>query len=57
MNRLLTGRLVLVAVGIVVWGYGHRADLARTRLAGIAILAVSLLLRFIPSRWIDGSPR
>ncbi len=52
-RRLLLGRLVLVAVGVVVWGYGQRADLPRTRIAGIAILAVSLLLRFVPGRWLD----
>ena len=51
MNRILLARIVLAAIGIVVWGYGQRADLPQTRLAGIGILAVALILRFTPKRW------
>ena len=53
MKRLLTARVVLTLAGLAVWGYGQRADLPNTRLAGMGILAVALLLRFVPGRWLD----
>ena len=53
MRQLLWARLALTAVGVVVWGYGQRADLPRTRFAGMLIMLVALLLRFIPSRWLN----
>lgn len=56
MKHLLLGRTVLAAIGVVVWGYGYRTDDANVRLAGIAVLAVSLLLRFVPARWVDRDP-
>jgi hypothetical protein len=52
MRRLLLARTVLAALGVVVWGYGYRIDDPNVRLAGIAILAISLLLRFVPGRWL-----
>ena len=51
MKRLLLARLVLTAIGVTVWGYGQRADLPNTRLAGMGILAVAILIRFLPKRW------
>jgi hypothetical protein len=54
MTRLLTARLVLMAIGVLVWGYGQRAELPQVRIAGMAILAVALLLRFVPKRWLGG---
>jgi hypothetical protein len=58
MRRLLTARLILTAIGVAVWAYGQRFDLPRTRVAGMGILAVSLLLRFVPTRWLgeDNDP-
>lgn len=53
MKRLLLARTILGAIGVVVWGYGYRYDLAGTRLAAMAILAIALLLRFVPARWLD----
>ena len=53
MKRLHLVRLVLGLVGVMVWGYGHRYDLAQTRIAGIGILAIALILRFVPPRWLD----
>jgi hypothetical protein len=52
MRRLLLARTVLAALGVIVWGYGYRIDVPNVRLAGIAILAISLLLRFVPPRWL-----
>lgn len=52
MTRILLARITLTLVGAVVWGFGHRADRAEMRLAGLAIVAVALLLRFVPRRWV-----
>jgi hypothetical protein len=52
MRRLVLARTVLAAMGVVVWGYGYRVDDPTVRLAGIALLAISLLLRFLPARWL-----
>ena len=52
MTTLLIARIVLTFIGVGVWGYGQRADLPQTRVAGMAILAVALLLRFVPKRWV-----
>lgn len=57
MNRYIMARIVVTLVGVAVWGYGQRFDLPQVRLGGIVILAVALLMRFVPRRWFDeGSP-
>ena len=53
MNRLLLARAILAAMGLVVWGYGVRAEEPRTRLVGIALFAIALLLRFAARRRRD----
>ena len=53
MRRLLAARAVLAVIGVIVWGYGYRVDDATVRLAGILVLAVSLLLRFLPPRFVE----
>ena len=50
MTRFQQIRVAVAAIGIIVWGYGIRQDDANVRLVGIAVLAVSLLLRFVPRR-------
>lgn len=60
MTRVLAARLVLTLTAVITWGYGYRYDDARIRLGAIAILVVSLLLRFVPPRWLgddDPPPR
>ncbi len=52
VKRFLLARTLLAAAGVVVWGYGYRVDDPQTRLAAIGILAVALLLRFVPKRWV-----
>ena len=52
VKRFLLARTLLAAIGVVVWGYGYRVDDPQIRLAAIGILAVALLLRFIPNRWV-----
>ena len=51
MSRLLQIRLALAIIGIVVWGYGLLREEATVRLVGIVVLALSLVLRFIPRRF------
>lgn len=43
---VMAARLALLVMGLVVWGYGARADDSQLRLIGIALLAASLVLRF-----------
>ena len=52
MRRLLLARTILAVAGVVLWGYGYRVDDPKLRLAAIVVLAVSLLLRFVPKRWL-----
>jgi hypothetical protein len=51
MRTLLYARTALALVGVAVWGWGYRTDDPQIRLAGMAILLVTLLLRFVPKRW------
>ncbi len=53
MSQLLLARLLLVGIGVIVWGYGYRADLPGIRLAAIGILVAAVLLRFLPKRFFD----
>jgi hypothetical protein len=52
MKRLQLARTVLLAIGVITWGYGYRVDDANVRLAAIGIMAIALLLRFVPKRWL-----
>lgn len=47
MTRLTLFKLVLAALGIFVWFYGFQADNPQVRWAGIALLVVAVLLRFM----------
>jgi hypothetical protein len=53
MTRLLIARLVLIGIGVVVWGYGNATSQPRIMYAGMGVLLVALLLRFAPRRWFD----
>lgn len=57
MSRLLIARLVLIGIGVVVWGYGNTTSQPRFMYAGMGILVVALLLRFAPKRWFDETQR
>ncbi|HET9799450.1 MAG TPA: hypothetical protein VFP90_15730 [Gemmatimonadaceae bacterium] len=55
MRRLLLARLALTGVGVLVWGYGSSTEQPRFMYAGMGILAIALILRFVPKRWLgDG---
>jgi hypothetical protein len=53
MTRLLIARLVLIGIGVVVWGYGNATSQPRIMYAGMGVLLIALLLRFAPRRWFD----
>ncbi|MEO5818739.1 MAG: hypothetical protein ABIT20_25950 [Gemmatimonadaceae bacterium] len=55
MTRVLITRIVVTLIGIAVWGYGQRTGQPQVRVAGIVILAVALLLRFVPKRWFGAT--
>ena len=57
MTRLFIARLVLIGIGVVVWGYGNATSQPRFMYAGMGILIVALLLRFAPKRWFDETNR
>ena len=56
MRRLLLARLVLTGIGVLVWGYGNATNQAPYMYAGMGILGVALVMRFVPKRWFGGSP-
>ena len=53
MSRMLQVRVAVAIGGILVWGYGLARDEPQVRLVGIAMLALSLILRFVPKRRTD----
>ena len=52
LRQLLMLRIILGAIGVAIWGYGYRTDDANIRVAGMAMLVVVLLMRWIPKRWL-----
>lgn len=57
MTRLLYARIALTLAGIAIWGYGQRYDDARMRIAGMAVLVIVLIFRFVPKRWFNDASR
>lgn len=54
---IMAARIALLVVGLAVWGYGVRADDSQLRVIGIALLAVSLILRFFRRKTPPGAER
>ena len=50
-DRLLRIRLGVALIGAAVWFTSVRIDDERGRVVGMVILAVALLLRFVPKRF------
>lgn len=48
MTRAMQARVAFALIGIGIWGYGYAAANPGLRLVGIALLALSLMLRFVP---------
>lgn len=47
MTRMTVYKLVLAGIGLFVFFYGVQTDQSGLRWAGIALVAVALLLRFL----------
>lgn len=56
-RQLIMLRIILGAIGVAVWGYGYRIDDPNIRLAGMGILVLVLLMRWIPKRWLGDGDR
>ena len=50
MTPVTSAQLGLAVIGLVVWGYGTRVADPRVGWAGIAMLVVASLLRFVKRR-------
>jgi hypothetical protein len=48
MTRAMQARVAFALIGIAIWGYAFATDNPDLRLVGIALLALSLVLRFFP---------
>ena len=46
MSRVMQARVAFAVIGIMIWGYAVATDNATLRLVGIALLVLSLVLRF-----------
>ena len=51
LNRLTRIRLGIALMGVVIWFSGVSIDDSTTRGVGMVVLAVALLLRFLPKRY------
>lgn len=54
---VMAARIALLVMGLAVWGYGVRTDDSRLGYVGIALLALSLVLRFFARRSPTSGPR
>jgi hypothetical protein len=50
VEPITVAQLALAVIGIVVWGYGTRTGDPRVGWAGIILLAIASLLRFVKRR-------
>ena len=50
MTQLTLAKLLIAVVGLLVFGYGIRAESAGIRWAGIALVAVAVAMRFLGRR-------
>jgi Zn-dependent membrane protease YugP len=54
MTPVTVAKLTLALAGLLVFGYGVRADLPVIRWIGVGLVAVAVLLRFVPTRPPNG---
>lgn len=47
MTNLVRLKLALVIIGLIIWTWGYRVDDSFLRWAGIGVLLVAFLLRFV----------
>ena len=57
MITLVRLKLALFVIGLILWTWGYRSDDSYFRIAGIVVLLVAFLLRFVGRRPRSGEPR
>jgi hypothetical protein len=50
MTTLIRIKLALFVIGLIIWFWGFRADDSFLRIAGIVVLLIAFLLRFVGRR-------
>ena len=48
MNQMTAAKLALAVAGLAVWWYGSQSGLRAATWIGVGLLALAVLLRFIP---------
>lgn len=57
MNSMVRLKLALFVIGLILWMWGYRTDESYFRIAGIVVLLVAFLLRFVRRRPAATEPR
>jgi hypothetical protein len=57
MNTLVRMKLGLFVIGLILWTWGYRSDDSYFRIAGIVVLLIAFLLRFVGRRARDPEAR
>ena len=57
MSTLVRMKLALFLIGLILWTWGYRSDDSYFRIAGIVVLLIAFLLRFVGRRGRDPEPR
>jgi len=50
VRHLVRAKLALFVIGLILWTWGYRSDDSYFRIAGIVVLAIAFLLRFVARR-------
>jgi hypothetical protein len=50
MSMLVRLKLALFVIGLILWAWGYRSDDSYFRIAGIVVLAIAFVLRFVGRR-------
>lgn len=50
MNSMVRLKLALFVIGLILWMWGYRTDDSYFRMAGIVVLLIAFLLRFVRRR-------
>ena len=50
MSPMVRWKLALFVIGLILWTWGYRTDDSYFRVAGIVVLLIAFLLRFVRRR-------
>jgi hypothetical protein len=57
MNPMVRLKLALFVIGLILWTWGYRTDDSYFRIAGIVVLLIAFLLRFVRRRRAETEAR